>query len=320
MTSNYTCRACSRALIQPSSTFLRASPRKPPSYTRTLSTSPTALYQATSTLRATTSAKPPPPAPSKAPKETRDGSKGLKYQAKLPAMAGLAAKLREKAPLATETYVAYGATQELIKECVRPGDYTIPQSQEKGAEIPRDETGAHLGVGTGWWYETLGLQPTFINWAQITFIHMYLLQVRLRMFPSTHAPVWIQHITNHAFYAAEDRLVVWHQLNSNSLRQKYLKDMFSQWRAVLLSYDEGLVKGDAVLAAALWRNLFGGREDVDFEKLAQVVGYMRREMARLDRASDDEVANGKWKFKGDPGSEEGVVKVASQMAREVSRV
>jgi cytochrome b pre-mRNA-processing protein 3 len=106
--------------------------------------------------------------------------------------------------------------------------------------------------------------------------------------------VWIQHLTNHAFYAAEDRLVVYHKFNANSLRQKYLKDMFSQWRGVLLSYDEGLAKGDAMLAAAIWRNLMGAREDADFEKLAQIVGYMRKELQRLDNATDDQVANGQW--------------------------
>ena len=142
---------------------------------------------------------------------------------------------------------------------------------------------------------------------------MYMLQVRFRMFPESHAPVWIQHITNQAFYAAEDRLVVWHKFNANSLRQKHLKDMFSQWRAVLLSYDEGLMKGDAMLAAAIWRNLMGSREDVDFEKLAQIVGYMRRELRRLDIATDDEVANGQWKFHGDPGAEASLVKTPSKM-------
>jgi cytochrome b pre-mRNA-processing protein 3 len=216
---------------------------------------------------------------------------------------GIAKKIHEKAPFLTETYVSYGATQELLKECSRPGDYQIPQAQEKNGVIPTDEDGVHLGVGEGWWYDTLGLTPTFQNWAQITFIHMYMLQVRFRMLPSTHASTWIQHLTNHAFYAAEDRLVVWHGFNANSVRQKFLKDMFSQWRAVLLSYDEGLVKGDAVLAAALWRNLLGGRDDVDFQKLAQVVGYMRKEIKRLEQAQDDEVASGQWKFTGDPSAE-----------------
>jgi cytochrome b pre-mRNA-processing protein 3 len=142
---------------------------------------------------------------------------------------------------------------------------------------------------------------------------MYMLQVRFRMFPKTHAPVWIQHLTNHAFYAAEDHLVVWHKFNANSLRQKHLKDMFSQWRGVLLSYDEGLIKGDAMLAAALWRNLMGSREDVDFEQLAQIVGYMRRELKRLDNASNNDIANGWWKFQGDPGDEANVVKTPSRV-------
>jgi cytochrome b pre-mRNA-processing protein 3 len=138
--------------------------------------------------------------------------------------------------------------------------------------------------------------------------------------PLPHAPIWIQHLTNHAFYAAEDRLVVWHKINANSLRQKYLKDIFSQWRAVLLSYDEGIMKGDAVLATAIWRNLFAAREDVDFEKLAQIVGYMRRELRRLDMASDDEVADGRWTFSGGPELEQNVVRTQSRsMVSEVSR-
>lgn len=159
----------------------------------------------------------------------------------------------------------------------------------------------------------LGLKPTFSNWAQITFIHMWMLQVRFRMLPQSHSSVWIQHLTNQAFWSAEDRLVIWHKFNANSLRQKQLKDMFAQWRAVLLAYDEGLVKGDAMLAAALWRNLMGGREDVDFEKLAQIVGYMRRELKRLDDASHDDVVSGQWRFNGDPGDMASTVKTTSRM-------
>lgn len=159
----------------------------------------------------------------------------------------------------------------------------------------------------------LGLTPTFTNWTQITFLHIYMLQVRLRMFPAQHAPTWVQHLTNHLFWAAEDRLVVYHRIDSNGARQRHLKDMFSNWRAVLLSYDEGLVKGDAVLAAAVWRNLFQGREDVDFVKLAMVVGYLRKEIRRLTLASDAEVASGAYKFDRDPGEEEGIVKRPSEM-------
>lgn len=69
-------------------------------------------------------------------------------------VSGLAQRLREKAPLMTEPYVAYGATRDLIKECSRPGEYKIPQAQQKGAEIPTIENGVHLGEGEGWWYDS----------------------------------------------------------------------------------------------------------------------------------------------------------------------
>ena len=79
---------------------------------------------------------------------------GAKADGNKTILSGIAAKLMERAPLMVEPYVAYGATQQLVKECIRPGDYTIPQALEKNAEIPRDETGAHVGVGTGWWYDS----------------------------------------------------------------------------------------------------------------------------------------------------------------------
>ncbi|KAF2126102.1 hypothetical protein P153DRAFT_369458 [Dothidotthia symphoricarpi CBS 119687] len=298
MASNYTCTTCSRALFKSSASILqpanRTSLRKAQ---RTFSTTTPSLYHATRKLAA-----------EPRPESIKKPSPAVKSS-----ITGLAQKLREKAPLMIEPYVAYGATRDLVKECSRPGDYKIPQALLKKGEIPVDDNGVHLGEGEGWWYDTLGLTPTFSNWTQITFIHMYMLQVRFRMFPESHASVWIQHLTNQAFYAAEDRLVIWHKFHANTLRQKHLKDMFSQWRAVLLSYDEGLVKGDAMMAAAIWRNLLGSREDVDFQQLAQIVGYMRREMKRLDMASDDEVANGEWKFRGDPGEEASIVKAPSRL-------
>lgn len=70
-------------------------------------------------------------------------------------MAGaLTQKLHEKAPGVVETYMAYGATGDLIKECARPGDYQIPQALVKGAEIPVDENGTHIGEAEGWWFES----------------------------------------------------------------------------------------------------------------------------------------------------------------------
>jgi cytochrome b pre-mRNA-processing protein 3 len=84
---------------------------------------------------------------------------------------------------------------------------------------------------------------------------------------------------------------VLHGLTSRSIRNKFLKDLFIQWRGVLAAYDEGLIKGDAVLGAAIWRNLWKASyngpdgKEIDWEKVARVVAYMRRvtsELAKLD--------------------------------------
>lgn len=37
-----------------------------------------------------------------------------------------------------------------------------------------------------------------------------------------------------------------------------MRDMLQQYHGSVAAYDEGLIAGDAILAAAIWRNFFGG--------------------------------------------------------------
>lgn len=100
-----------------------------------------------------------------------------------------------------------------------------------------------------------------------------------------------------------------HGLDSRMTRNGYLKDLFLQWRGILLAYDEGIVKGDAVLAAAIWRNLFNANEDVNVVKLAQIVAFMRRSLRDLEAMGDLEVvgkSEGERLF-GRPSEEEVLV-------------
>ncbi|KAL8912410.1 MAG: hypothetical protein Q9171_002596 [Xanthocarpia ochracea] len=230
----------------------------------------------------------------------------------IPASIKLAAEVRKRATSVTETYIAYSVCEKLIKECASQADYAIPQRHEKDGVVPKGADGEDLGVGKGWWYEELGLAPTFSTWAQVTFLHMYILTVRLRAFPAAHAPSWHQHLLDHFFYSAEDRLVREHNIHARSFRNKYLKDLFTQWRGLLAGYDEGLVKGDAVLATAVWRNVFGGKEDVDLVGLGEVVSYMRGVLKGLDGMQDEVVADGEIEF-GDPRSQRKVVEARSKM-------
>ncbi|KAL9130481.1 MAG: hypothetical protein Q9217_001353 [Psora testacea] len=234
----------------------------------------------------------------------------------------IAQELRKRASATTETYIAYGACENLVKECARQAAYKIPQAQNKNVDIPKTKDGEDLGVGEGWWYDRtwfspkvmrlttwtdhcnlgLGLPPTYNTWAQVTFLHMYLLTCRLRMFPRAYAPTWHQHLLDHFFYLAEDRMTTQHGMVAGSVRSKYLKDLFVQWRGLMAGYDEGLLKGDAVLATAVWRNIFKADVDVDFRGVGQVVSYMRGVLQGLDGIEDENIATGDVVF-GDPGTE-----------------
>ncbi|KAJ5888808.1 hypothetical protein N7495_008849 [Penicillium taxi] len=196
-------------------------------------------------------------------------------------------------PGAAETYVAYGMTQKLFDACSSQADYKVPQATQKGVEVPLTESGEHLGTSDSWWYQELGLTPTFSTWSQITFLHMYLLTVRLRALPTRDSvQTYSRHLIDHFSHNAEHRMDVLHDIGSRSIRNKYLKDLFIQWRGIIAAYDEGLVKGDAVLGAAVWRNLWKASptspdgKDIDWTKVAWVVAYMRRVLAEISKMSE----------------------------------
>lgn len=126
---------------------------------------------------------------------------------------------------------------------------------------------------------------------------MYLLTVRLRALQNAESfQTHSQHLFDHFSHNAEHRMVTLHDLSSRGIRNRYLKDLFIQWRGVLAAYDEGLVKGDAVLGAAVWRNIWKASstdhngQEVDWVKIATVVGYMRRILSELAETSEADLA------------------------------
>jgi hypothetical protein len=118
-------------------------------------------------------------------------------------------------------------------------------------------------------------------------LHLYLLIVRLRCLEKDVYQNWQAQLVDHFFHDAEAKMDLLHGMTSRSIRQRSLQDLFQQWRGLILAYDEGLVKGDAVLASAVWRNLFKGKEDVDLRHLAAIVSWMRLCLKNLDKMADD---------------------------------
>lgn len=126
--------------------------------------------------------------------------------------------------------------------------------------------------------------------------------VRFRYFPDQHAQMWMQQLIDHFFFEAEHRMNIFHGISSRAIRNNYLKDVHNQWRGVQGAYDEGLIKGDAVLATAMWRNIFKGTDDVDWRKVALIVSFTRRALRALDGASDKSISAALVRF-GNPMNE-----------------
>lgn len=237
--------------------------------------------------------------------------------------------------------MAYGATEQLVRECVRPVAYVVYRGDGKDAKREkellqnsnsgtdaetildstapkqlafRNARGEEVGVGMGWWYAPSGLalEPTFNNWAQISLLHMWLVTVRLRAFPAATAGAWHQHLINHFFFLAEDRLATVHNMSMKGFRQRTLKDLFAQWRGLTVAYDEGMARpNDAILAAAVWRNVCRANPAVDLRRLAQVVAFMRDVLRFFDTLEDEDFAKADILF-GDPAEESELVKLKSR--------
>lgn len=123
-------------------------------------------------------------------------------------------------------------------------------------------------------------------------LHMWLLVIRLRCFDNKEWQSWQKGLVDHFFNDAEAKMGDIHGLTSRMIRSRYLSTLFESWRGAIMSYDEGLVKGDAVLAAAVWRNVFKSKADVDVRHLAAIVAWIRQVAWTLDRTSDSKFMYG----------------------------
>ena len=111
-------------------------------------------------------------------------------------------------------------------------------------------------------------------------------------------------------------MAMWHGMAARGARNSELKKLFEMWRGILLSYDEGLIKGDAVLATAVWRNVFKADVETDVGDVALVTAYMRAQLQMLDRLSDEEIAETEKVRFGDPRVLNGIVERVSKGMRE----
>ena len=103
-----------------------------------------------------------------------------------------------------------------------------------------------------------GLPVSYQSWMSITSLHIWLLSVRFRSLPAPLGKQYIQELVNHYFIHSESLMRGRYAVKQGRLIKGYLRDQLYQYHGANMGYDEGLIsENDAVLAAAVWRNIFG---------------------------------------------------------------
>ncbi|KAF2862423.1 hypothetical protein K470DRAFT_228609 [Piedraia hortae CBS 480.64] len=209
----------------------------------------------------------------------------------------------------SEPYMAYSGSEQLFSSILKHCNYHIPARHQSPPEAPpKNAAGEDVGVGEGWWFETrekggLGLEVTFNAWSQVMMLYLWALAVRVRAFSGGKdmANTWHQQLIDRYFWSAEERMEVEHNLTSRSVRNKYLKEMWQQWRARMVSLEEGLIKDDAVLAAAVWRGLFsvGDAPDTnaDIYQLALITAWLRCVLSDLQAMPEEQIMLGQVEWR-----------------------
>lgn len=156
--------------------------------------------------------------------------------------------------------------------------------------------GEELSETGKFFYEDLKLPRTFSQWFQITILHEWILFVRMRAMPFKYGRNYQQKLVDRTFGDIEVRLFDEMNVTTGRIVDQYLKDFNTQLRGAVFAYDEGFYTDDATLAASLWRNLFGGRKNIDMVHLEAMVRYVRSQLYVLSRMSDRDFAVGSFKF------------------------
>ncbi|SCU93204.1 LADA_0G01860g1_1 [Lachancea dasiensis] len=172
------------------------------------------------------------------------------------------------------------------------GSHYYAMCKEQGLQFENEP----LSATAKFFYEDLKLPRTFSQWFQITILHEWILFVRMRAMPFKYGRNYQQKLVDRTFTDIELRLFDEMNVNSSRIADQYLKDFNSQLRGAVFAYDEGFCTDDSTLAAAIWRNLFGGRKNVDMIHLEAMVRYVRAQLYVLSKMSDREFAMGGFKF------------------------
>ncbi|KAJ2158806.1 Ubiquinol cytochrome-c reductase assembly protein Cbp3 [Coemansia sp. RSA 552] len=141
------------------------------------------------------------------------------------------------------------------------------------------------------WIDECQLPETFQTWFSTTSLYVWMAMVRIRADPN--AKHYNQGLVD-SFFRDTEKKIRATGIKSGRIVNDTLKDLVSSFKGTVMSLDEGLARSDAVLAAAVWRNLLPVDDAVLQTDL--VVRHIRAQIAMLDACDIGQITTGQFSF------------------------
>ncbi|ORX74416.1 hypothetical protein DL89DRAFT_289980 [Linderina pennispora] len=169
--------------------------------------------------------------------------------------------------------------------------YFLPQYQAQNIGKELYKISSTYPQFQEFWVAECDLPESFQTWFSTSSLYVWMMLVRIRADPN--AKHYNQELVDCFFRDAEKKIRD-SGVKSGRIVNDTLKDLVSSYKGTVMSLDEGLVRSDAVLAAAIWRNLVP--TDGAILEIDAVTKYVRTQLARLDKTTLEQLIQGEFSF------------------------
>jgi len=146
------------------------------------------------------------------------------------------------------------------------------------------------GVNYAEFFIEFNMPDTFNSWFLVTELHCWLLLTRvMQEGPENREDGrFIRNCLVEAMWADVQARAKRLSTENPSAGRQQIASLAEQFQATLISYDEGLMSDDKILASALWRRLLDQNFD-DYTKLEQLVQSVRKTALLLDNMTRNQL-------------------------------
>jgi len=132
-------------------------------------------------------------------------------------------------------------------------------------------------------FAKFNLPNTFNSWFLITELHVWMLMVRAMAEGSEKGQdgKFMRNCIVEAMWSDVNKRAKKLNAGNTIEMRKQIQILSEQFQAALITYDEGIMFDDKVLAGALWRRFFEMNCD-NYEHLERMVKYVRKQIKQLD--------------------------------------